>query len=74
MPEGAKRFWESKKPRGPRGSKYTEDIRRLAEQGLSGYEIARQLGIWPSQVYMTAKRAGIVLKPAPRAAGRVARR
>jgi len=73
-PPGARKYWESRKPRGPRGSKYADEIRRLADQGMSGYEIARTLGLWPSQVYQIAKRYGIALKPAPRAAGRVARR
>lgn len=68
MPEKAKLFWEQRKERGPRVSKYEEEIRRLAAEGLSGYQIARQLQIWPSQVYMIAKRKGITLAPARKGA------
>lgn len=68
MPEGAKAYWATRKARGPRGSKYVEEIKRLAGEGLSGYEIARKLEIWPSQVYMTAKRHGITLPTKKRGA------
>jgi len=56
----------------PRRSKYTEKIEALRGKGLSRYQIARELGLWPSQVYTYLKRhKGKVKKKARKKAKRV---